>query len=140
MVTEEQATQLVGSVSLSTWDNGEVTITLRHVRGSFVVRNTAEGPSVTMQDSHGYQKANFHFTDEGKLSGSFDEMNPDGSGLIHLFSYPPRNKPTPAEQPSEEGSGRGQMRQVARSIQEVNPDLRLEGLRMIWEVAHPLPV
>jgi type III pantothenate kinase len=26
-----------------------------------------------------------------------------------------------------------QMREVARSIQFVNPDLRLEGLRMIWE-------
>ena len=34
----------------------------------------------------------------------------------------------------------GQMREVARSIQEVNPDLRLEGLRMIWEAAHSLPV
>jgi len=32
----------------------------------------------------------------------------------------------------------GQMREVARSIQEVNPDLRLEGLRLIWEAAHPL--
>ncbi|HEV8437874.1 MAG TPA: type III pantothenate kinase [Methylomirabilota bacterium] len=31
----------------------------------------------------------------------------------------------------------GQMREVARSIQEVNPNLRLEGLRMIWEAAHP---
>jgi hypothetical protein len=29
------------------------------------------------------------------------------------------------------------MREVARSIQTVNPDLRLEGLRMIWEHAHP---
>jgi type III pantothenate kinase len=29
-----------------------------------------------------------------------------------------------------------QMREVARSIQEVNPHLRLEGLRMIWEAAH----
>ena len=28
-----------------------------------------------------------------------------------------------------------QMREVARSIQIVNPDLRLEGLRMIWEHA-----
>src|SRR3989304_5691469 len=26
---------------------------------------------------------------------------------------------------------------VARSIQHVNPDLRLEGLRLIWEQAHP---
>jgi len=26
-----------------------------------------------------------------------------------------------------------QMRELARSIQVVNPDLRLEGLRMIWE-------
>ena len=34
----------------------------------------------------------------------------------------------------------GQMREVARSIQEVNPNLRLEGLRMIWEEAHPLMV
>ena len=32
----------------------------------------------------------------------------------------------------------GQMREVARSIQVVNPDLRLEGLRMIWEAAHPV--
>lgn len=30
-----------------------------------------------------------------------------------------------------------QMREVASSIQAVNPDLRLEGLRMIWEAAHP---
>jgi type III pantothenate kinase len=30
-----------------------------------------------------------------------------------------------------------QMREVARSIQTVNADLRLEGLRMIWEHAHP---
>ncbi len=30
-----------------------------------------------------------------------------------------------------------QMREVARSIQIVNPDLRLEGLRMIWEHAKP---
>jgi type III pantothenate kinase len=29
----------------------------------------------------------------------------------------------------------GQMREIARSIQIVNPDLRLEGLRMIWEHA-----
>jgi type III pantothenate kinase len=29
-----------------------------------------------------------------------------------------------------------QMREVARNIQEVNPNLRLEGLRMIWEQAH----
>lgn len=33
-----------------------------------------------------------------------------------------------------------QMREVARSIQEVNANLRLEGLRMIWEQAHPLTV
>lgn len=32
----------------------------------------------------------------------------------------------------------GQMREVSRSIQVVNPDLRLEGLRMIWEAAHPV--
>ena len=32
----------------------------------------------------------------------------------------------------------GQMREVARSIQVVNPDLRLEGLRMIWEAAQPV--
>jgi type III pantothenate kinase len=31
----------------------------------------------------------------------------------------------------------GQMREVARNIQEVNPNLRLEGVRMIWERAHP---
>jgi type III pantothenate kinase len=31
-----------------------------------------------------------------------------------------------------------QMREVAGSIQQVNPNLRLEGLRMIWEAAHPL--
>jgi len=30
-----------------------------------------------------------------------------------------------------------QMREVCRTVQEVNPDLRLEGLRMIWEHAHP---
>jgi type III pantothenate kinase len=30
-----------------------------------------------------------------------------------------------------------QMREVSRSIQEVNANLRLEGLRMIWEHAHP---
>jgi type III pantothenate kinase len=30
-----------------------------------------------------------------------------------------------------------QMREVARSLQEVNPNLRLEGVRMIWEQAHP---
>jgi type III pantothenate kinase len=29
-----------------------------------------------------------------------------------------------------------QVREVARTIQEVNPDLRLEGLRMIWEHAN----
>ena len=29
-----------------------------------------------------------------------------------------------------------QMREVAQSIQHVNPNLRLEGLRMIWEQAH----
>src|SRR5262252_1890609 len=33
-----------------------------------------------------------------------------------------------------------QMREVARSIQEVNANLRLEGLRMIWEQAHPATV
>ena len=32
----------------------------------------------------------------------------------------------------------GQMREVAASIQEVNPNLRLEGLRMLWEEANPL--
>ncbi len=32
----------------------------------------------------------------------------------------------------------GQMREVARSIQEVNPNLRLEGLRLIWERAQGL--
>jgi type III pantothenate kinase len=31
----------------------------------------------------------------------------------------------------------GQMREVAQSIQHVNPDLKLEGLRIIWEAAHP---
>jgi type III pantothenate kinase len=31
----------------------------------------------------------------------------------------------------------GQMREVARNIQEVNPNLRLEGVRMIWERAQP---
>jgi len=33
-----------------------------------------------------------------------------------------------------------QMREVAGSIQEVNPNLRLEGLRMIWEQAQPSTV
>ncbi len=33
-----------------------------------------------------------------------------------------------------------QMREVAGSIQEVNPNLRLEGLRMIWEQAQPSAV
>ncbi len=33
-----------------------------------------------------------------------------------------------------------QMREVARSIQEVNVNLRLEGVRMIWEQAHPISV
>jgi type III pantothenate kinase len=33
----------------------------------------------------------------------------------------------------------GQMREVARTIETVNPDLRLEGLRMIWQHAHPDP-
>ena len=33
-----------------------------------------------------------------------------------------------------------QMRDVAKSIQEVNGNLRLEGLRMIWEQAHPATV
>jgi hypothetical protein len=32
------------------------------------------------------------------------------------------------------------MRDVAKSIQEVNGNLRLEGLRMIWEQAHPATV
>jgi type III pantothenate kinase len=32
----------------------------------------------------------------------------------------------------------GQMREVAHSIQDVNPNLRLEGLRMLWEEANPL--
>src|SRR5262249_3269631 len=31
-----------------------------------------------------------------------------------------------------------QMREVAGSIQDVNPNLRLEGLRMIWDAAQPL--
>jgi type III pantothenate kinase len=31
-----------------------------------------------------------------------------------------------------------QMRDIARSIQQVNTSLRLEGLRMIWEQAHPI--
>lgn len=31
----------------------------------------------------------------------------------------------------------GQMREVAHSIQHVNQDLKLEGLRIIWEQAHP---
>ncbi len=30
-----------------------------------------------------------------------------------------------------------QMREVCQSLQEVNADLRLEGLRMIWERANP---
>src|SRR5262249_7998292 len=30
-----------------------------------------------------------------------------------------------------------QMREVARSVQQVKPNLRLEGLRMSWEQAHP---
>jgi type III pantothenate kinase len=30
-----------------------------------------------------------------------------------------------------------QMRDIARNIQQVNTNLRLEGLRMIWEQAHP---
>ena len=33
-----------------------------------------------------------------------------------------------------------QMRDVARSIQEVNANLRLEGLRIIWEQANPVTV
>ena len=31
----------------------------------------------------------------------------------------------------------GQMREVSQSIQHVNPDLKLEGLRIIWQQAHP---
>jgi type III pantothenate kinase len=31
-----------------------------------------------------------------------------------------------------------QMREIAQSIQQVNTNLRLEGLRMIWEEAHPV--
>jgi type III pantothenate kinase len=31
----------------------------------------------------------------------------------------------------------GQMYEVARSIETVNADLRLEGLRMMWDHAHP---
>jgi hypothetical protein len=100
MAPEEHESRLVGHVSLSTWVNGEVTITVRNARGALVVRQTAAGPSVTMQDHHGYQKANFHFTDEGKLQGTFDEMNPDKTGLIHVFSYPPRMKPKPVEPPT----------------------------------------
>ncbi len=33
-----------------------------------------------------------------------------------------------------------QMREIAQSIQQVNMNLRLEGLRMIWEQAHPVTV
>jgi type III pantothenate kinase len=33
-----------------------------------------------------------------------------------------------------------QMREIAQSIQQVNTNLRLEGLRMIWEEAHPVTV
>jgi type III pantothenate kinase len=35
------------------------------------------------------------------------------------------------------GGFAAQMREVCGSLDEVNPDLRLEGLRMIWEHAHP---
>src|SRR5262249_29207501 len=38
------------------------------------------------------------------------------------------------------GGPAGRMRAVAPSIQEVNANLRLEGLRMIWEQAHPVTV
>jgi type III pantothenate kinase len=31
----------------------------------------------------------------------------------------------------------GQMREVVQSLQFVNPELKLEGLRMLWERAHP---
>ena len=31
----------------------------------------------------------------------------------------------------------GQMREVVQCLQFVNPDLKLEGLRMLWERAHP---
>jgi type III pantothenate kinase len=31
----------------------------------------------------------------------------------------------------------GQMREVVQSIQHVDPDLKLQGLRLIWEEAHP---
>jgi len=32
----------------------------------------------------------------------------------------------------------GQMREVVQSLQFVNPDLKLEGLRMLWERANPV--
>ena len=44
MAMEEQENRLVGNVSLSTWVNGEVTITVRNARGALVVRNVAAGP------------------------------------------------------------------------------------------------
>ena len=33
----------------------------------------------------------------------------------------------------------GQMREVVQCLQFVNPDLKLEGLRILWERAHPTP-
>jgi hypothetical protein len=33
----------------------------------------------------------------------------------------------------------GQMREVVQSLQFVNPELKLEGLRMLWERANPVP-
>jgi hypothetical protein len=32
----------------------------------------------------------------------------------------------------------GQMREVVQCLRFVNPDLKLEGLRMLWERANPL--
>ena len=32
----------------------------------------------------------------------------------------------------------GQMREVVQCLQFVNPDLKLEGLRMLWERANPV--
>jgi hypothetical protein len=49
----------------------------------------------------GYQKGNIHLNEDDNYQGSFDEMNPDESGLLHLFSYLPRKKSAPEQQPKK---------------------------------------